>query len=151
MTDMNFRAVIVEKAQIDNKRKDYTFNDFYYRMYFQLLHHKIDMANTYNIFLDIKDTCSQSKLHKLRDILKWNASIRNFQFIRSHESYFVQIADILIGAINYFLRAERGDVVGKSIHKLKIIDKIKERTNLSLNRSTYPNVNKFNLFFISLN
>ena len=38
MTDMNFRAVIVKKSQIDNTRQDYTFNDFYFRMYFQLLH-----------------------------------------------------------------------------------------------------------------
>ena len=150
LTDMNFRAVIVEKSQINNDREEYTYNDFYYRMYFQLLHHKIDMTNTYNIYFDIKDTCSQSKLHTLRDILKWNASIRNFQFIRSHESCFVQVADILIGAVNYAIRSDRGDVSGKSIPKNKIIAKIKERTSLSLKKSTYPSANKFNLFFISL-
>lgn len=94
MTDMNFRAVIVDKSQIDETRPEYTFNDFYFRMYFQLLHHEIDLENTYNIYFDIKDTCSQEKLRKLKDILKWNASIRNFQFVRSHESSFLQLADV---------------------------------------------------------
>jgi hypothetical protein len=150
MTDFNFRAVIVDKSQIDNSRPDYTFNDFYFRMYFQLLHHKIDMENVYNIYFDIKDTCSQNKLHKLRDILKWNASIRNFQFIRSHESCFVQLADVLMGAVNYHLRVESGTLEGKNIAKRKIVQTIREHTNLSLNTTTTKDAKKFNLFFISL-
>ena len=150
MTDMNFRAVIVDKSQIDNRRPDYTFNDFYFRMYFQLLHHKVDMENTYNVYFDIKDTCSQEKLHHLKDILKWNATIRHFQFIRSYESYFVQLADVLMGAINYHLRMENGILEGKNISKLKIVELIQEHTNLSLNRTTIKNAKKFNLFFISL-
>ena len=47
MNDMEFRAVVVDKSQIDEKREDYTFNDFYFRMYYQLLHHKMDMDYTY--------------------------------------------------------------------------------------------------------
>lgn len=151
MTDINFRAVVVDKSQIDNSRPEYTFNDFYFRMYYQLLHHKIDMENIYNIYFDIKDTCSQEKLHKLKDILRWNASVRNFQFIKSHESCFVQLADVIMGAINYHLRTEHREIEGKNDAKRKIVDKIKLHTNLSLNRTTQKTANKFNLFFISLN
>lgn len=150
ITDMDFRAVVVDKSQIDNSRSDYTFNDFYFRMYFQLLHHKIDMENTYNVYFDIKDTCSQKKLHKLKDILKWNASLRNFQFIKSHESFFIQIADVLMGALNYNIRIEKGTLAGKSISKRKIIDLIKAQSNLSLSKSTSKSEKKFNLFFIDL-
>jgi hypothetical protein len=150
MTDMNFRAVIVDKSQIDNSRPDYSFNDFYYRMYFQLLHHKIDMQNIYNVFFDIKDTCSQHKLHHLKDILKWNATIRNFQFIRSYESCFVQLADVLMGAINYHLRIECGKLSGSNAAKRKIVELIQEHTNLALNKTTIKSAKKFNLFFISL-
>lgn len=150
MTDMNFRAVIVKKSQIDNTRQEYTFNDFYFRMYFQLLHHDINLENKYNVYFDIKDTCSQQKLHKLQDILKWNAAIESFQFIRSHESSFMQICDVLMGAINYNLRKEAGDIEGKVVSKNKIVEQIKEHTNISL-RSTSPlSAKKFNLFFISL-
>lgn len=149
-TQMNFRAVIVDKSQIDNSRPEYSFNDFYFRMYFQLLHHKIDMESTYNIYFDIKDTCSQKKLHQLKDYLKWNASIRNFQFIKSHESTFLQMADVIMGAINYHLRVERGTIEGKSIAKRKIVQLIQNHTKLSLVRPTSKSAQKFNLFFISL-
>ena len=149
-TDIKFRAVVVDKSQIDETRPEYTFNDFYFRMYYQLLHHLSDMENEYNVFFDIKDTCSHKKLHTLQDILKWNSSIRHFQFIRSHESYFVQLADILMGAINYNLRIEKGDVEGKVIAKRKLVDKIQEHADISLNRTTPLSKKKFNLFFISL-
>ena len=149
-TDIKFRAVVVDKSQIDETRPEYTFNDFYFRMYYQLLHHLSDMENEYNFFFDIKDTCSHKKLHTLQDILKWNSSIRHFQFIRSHESYFVQLADILMGAINYNLRIEKGDVEGKVIAKRKLVDKIQEHADISLNRTTPLSKKKFNLFFISL-
>jgi hypothetical protein len=150
MTDMNFRAVIVDKSQIDETRPEYTFNDFYFRMYFQLLHHEIDLENTYNIYFDIKDTCSQEKLRKLKDILKWNASIRNFQFVRSHESSFLQLADVLMGAINYNLRMERGDIEGKVVAKRKIVEHINNHTSISLKRTSPLSAKKFNLVFITL-
>lgn len=55
--------------------------------------------------------------------MSYNSSIGRFQFIRSHESVFIQLADVLIGAINYNLRIEKGDVSGKVLAKRKIIEK----------------------------
>ena len=123
-TDIKFRAVVVDKSQIDETRPEYTFNDFYFRMYYQLLHHLSDMENEYNVFFDIKDTCSHKKLHTLQDIL--------------------------MGAINYNLRIEKGDVEGKVIAKRKLVDKIQEHADISLNRTTPLSKKKFNIFFISL-
>lgn len=150
LTDMKFRAVIVDKSKIDENRPGYTFNDFYFRMYFQLLHQHIDLEYNYNVYFDIKDTCSIKKLDKLKDILKWNASIQNFQFIRSHESIFMQLADVLMGAINYNLRIKKEDILGKVIAKRKIVRKIEQHSNISLNATTPLSKKKFNLFFISL-
>ena len=150
MMDMKFRAVVVDKSQIDESKTDYSFDDFYFRMYYQLLHHLTDMGNNYNVYIDIKDTCSRDKLHRLKEILHWNSSIRHCQFIRSHESSFMQIADVLMGAINYNLRIEKGEIEGKVLAKKKIVDKIKEHTNISLNATTPLSAKKFNLFFISL-
>lgn len=149
-TDMKFRAVVVDKSQIDETRPEYTFNDFYFRMYYQLLHHLTDLENDYNVYLDSKDTCSQKKLHELKRILKWNSAIRHFQFIRSHESHFVQLADVLMGAINYNLRIEKGSIEGKVLAKRKLVEKIQEHACISLNRTTPLSKKKFNLFFISL-
>ena len=150
LTDMQFQAVIADKTQIDSSRPDYTFDDFYFRMYFQLFHHEINLGHNYNIYFDIKDTCSQEKLHRLREALKWNASIRNFQFIRSHESVFVQLADVLMGAINYQLRIQKGDVGGKVIAKRRIADLINGHTPISFKPSSQLSSKMFNLSFITL-
>lgn len=150
MNDLDFRAVVVDKSQIDESRPDYTFNDFYYKMYFQLLHTKVDFQNTYNVYMDIKDTCSSEKLSTLKRIMGYNSSIGNLQFIRSHESVFIQLADVLMGAINYNLRKKKGDVKGRVDAKLKLIEKIQKHSNISLNCSTPLYRKKFNLFFISL-
>lgn len=150
MNDLEFRAVVVDKSQIDESRAEYTFNDFYFRMYFQLLHTKVDFQNAYNIYMDIKDTCSSEKLEVLKRIMSYNSSINNLQFIRSHESVFIQLADVIIGAINYNLRIERNDVMGRVIAKRRLIDKIKKHSNISLNSTTPLSRKKFNLFFISL-
>jgi len=150
LTSMEFRVVIVDKPQIET-HSDYTFNDFYFKMYYQLLHHITDLNNEYNVFFDIKDTCSHEKLYTLKKILTWDSPIRHFQFIRSHESYFVQLADILMGAINYNLRIKSGNLEGKVIAKRKLIDKIQELAEVSLDKTTPLYKKKFNLFFISLN
>lgn len=145
-TDLNFRAVVVNKSQINNEKLGFAHNDFYYRMYYQLLHHKINMEHTYNIYLDIKDTCSYRKNKKLREILNVQfGNIRNLQFIHSHESVLLQLTDVIMGALNYNLREEK-----KVIAKLKIIEKIKRHANRSLDCSTPRNTEKFNLFFIEL-
>ena len=150
MNDLEFRDVVVDKSQIDEKRADYSFNDFYFRMYFQLLHTKVDFQNRYNVFLDIKDTCSGEKLEKMKKIMSYNSSIGTLQFIPSRESVFIQLADVLMGAINYNLRIQKGDVKGNVIAKLKLIEKIKRHSNISLNTTTPLSRNKFNLFFITL-
>ena len=73
-----------------------------------------------------------------------------FQFIRSHESVFIQLADVLMGAINYNLRYEKGEVEGRVRAKMKLIEKIKKHSNISLNTTTPKFRKKFNLFFIAL-
>lgn len=71
------------------------------------------------------DSCSNGKLRKLKDMLKWNTSVRRFQFIHSKESTFLQLADVIMGAINYNLRINAGEIEGKVMAKRRIIDIIK--------------------------
>lgn len=144
-TDLKYRAVIVDKSQIDETLEGFTYNDFYFKMYYQLLFHKICDNHTYNIYLDIKDTCSQSKLKKLSDILNNKSSIRNIQFIKSHESFLLQLTDLITGAVNYHLRSEN-----KVIAKTQLIQKIESHSKIDLKKSTSKSEEKFNLFFIDL-
>jgi len=144
-TDLYFRAIIVKKEQIDNMRENFTYNDFYFKMYYQLLHHKLSMEDTYNIYLDIKDTRSHKKVKKLQKILSYNVSVRNLQAIRSYESGLMQLADLIMGAINYKLRK-----LDKVIAKNKLIEKIEKACNGDLDKSTSLSEAKFNRFFIDL-
>ena len=70
--------------------------------------------------------------------------------MRSHESSFMQLADVLMGAINYNLRIEKGDIQGKVLAKRKIVDHIKNHTSISLRQTSPLSAKKFNLFFIAL-
>lgn len=145
-TDLQFRAIVVDKSRVNNTVHGQTFDDFYYKMYYQLLYHKINMEYSYNIYLDIKDTLSATKVRRLKDVLKLDySSIRNVQNIRSHESLLMQVTDLLMGAISYYLRGG-GNVIAKN----KLIDKIQSHSGLSLDRSTPKWKEKFNLFFIDL-
>ena len=135
----------MDKQQIDENRPGFKYSDFYFQMYYQLLYHKIDPEYTHNIYLDIKDSCSQDKLKKLGEILNLKNSIRNIQFIRSHESYLMQLTDLIMGAINYHLRG-----LSNVTAKCNLIKKIESHTKIELSKSTPKSADKFNLFFIDL-
>jgi Protein of unknown function (DUF3800) len=146
-SNLQFRAVVIQKDQIDNGKRGQSFDDFYSKMYFQLIYHKLDAENSYNIFVDIKDTHSGERLSKLGEILRVEYStIRTLQAVRSHESLLLQLADFLMGALSYYKRG-----LNKVIAKNKLIEKIKHHSGLSLNNSTARSQEKFNLFFIELN
>jgi hypothetical protein len=144
-TDLNFRSIIVDKSKFKFGVNGTSYDDFYFRMYYQLIHHKVNQGYNYNIYLDIKDTRSHKKLKKLNQILQYNASIRNCQFIRSHESSLMQLTDLIMGAINYKLRGET-----KMLAKLKLIEKIESHCQEPITKSTPKGEDKFNLFFIDL-
>jgi len=104
-TDLEYRAIIIDKSQLKHKDFNQTHDDFYDKMYFQLLSKKIFPENNYNIYIDIKDTHSYKKAKSLKTYLERDyQNIRNLQVIRSFESELMQLADIIMGAINYKLR-----------------------------------------------
>lgn len=147
--DLHFRALVVNKDRINNPQYSQSFDDFYYKMYFQLISQKINFENTYNIYLDIKDTQSAIKVRKLKEYINKfnidNKPVRTLQNMRSEESLLLQLTDLLMGAIAYHLRG-----LNTVTAKNKIIEKIQQHTQLPLTKSTYKSYDKFNLFFIDL-
>jgi hypothetical protein len=145
-SDLQFRAIVIDKSMIRNNEYFQSFDDFYFKMYYQLIYHKISMEDNYNVYLDIKDTLSAFKVKKLKEILNIQySSIRTLQNIRSNESLLMQMTDVLMGAIAYKLNGGN-----KVIAKNRLIEKMQSYTNLSLTSSTPKSHNKFNLFFIDL-
>lgn len=145
--DLHFRCLVIpEKEQIDHGKFNQTHDDWYYKMYFTMLKVILRPDDYYRIYLDIKDTRSQSKVESLHDVLCNNAYdfsknvIQRVQHVRSHEVTLVQLADVLIGAMAYKFRAEI-----KSEAKQAIISRIAKRSGYSLDKNTLYKEEKFNI------
>ena len=55
--DLHFRAfVIPDKSELRHEAFSQTHDEFYYKCYFRLLKTLLEPGNSYNIYLDIKDT-----------------------------------------------------------------------------------------------
>lgn len=145
-TDLKFRAIGIDKSQIRCDDFNSNFDDFYYKMYYQLLNYKVDTTNHYNVYLDIKDTLSAIKVRKLKNILNVKYGVfRNIQNIRSEESVLMQLADFLMGAISYNANFDQK----LNFAKVLILDKISKHANMTnLAKTNYSE--KLNLFFIDL-
>ena len=153
--DLHFRGVLIDKTVLDHGEWGQTHDEWYYKMMFTLLEPIIDPQQHYRIFLDIKDTRSERKCKKLKEVLRStnydhdNSIIDRIQQIRSHESEVLQLADLLLGAIGYHHRQLHGELPGMGAKlnpaKLAIIQRIRQRSRKSLERSTWLRESKFNL------
>jgi hypothetical protein len=147
-TSLHFRALIVpDKSKL--KHADYyqDHDDFYYKMYFDMLKVILSPDEHYRIYLDIKDTRSALKIAKLHEVLSNNMYdfsreiIERVQTVRSHEVEQIQLADFLIGIISF---ANRG--LESSEAKLKMVEYMRELSGYHLTQTTLLRENKVNLF-----
>jgi hypothetical protein len=146
--DLSFRVLVVpDKSKLNYEKYDHTHDTFYYKMYFSLLKVILQPEYAHNIYVDIKDTRSREKVHKLEAILRndkydFNKEIiKKVQQVRSHEVELIQLADLLIGAVAYVNRG-----LNTSEAKNELIDLIKRRSRYSLLKSTLVKEKKFNIF-----
>lgn len=150
--DLHFRVLVVDnKNCLDNESFHQTHDDWYYKMYFNMIKTILDPQAQYRIYLDIKDTRSKTKIAKLKDVLSTSRftisskTIQRIQVIRSDEVEIMQLVDILIGATSYKLRG-----YSKSISKSKVIKLIESRSGYRLERNALYRENKFNIFHLRL-
>ena len=146
--DLHFRALLVpDKSKLDHERHNQTHDDWYYKMYFDLLKVIIDPKQQYNIYLDLKDTRGATKVRKLHQVLCNShydfaqTVIRRIQLVRSHEVELLQLADFLSGLIAYVNRDLK-----TSRSKLALAEQLKRSSGYSLRRTTLLRENKVNLF-----
>lgn len=144
--ELSFRAIIINKKELDLPAHNLTHDEFYYRAYFLMLSRIIAPGNEYAIYIDIKDTRSQNKVAKLHEVLCNNSfdfnrkMIYRVQQIRSHEVELMGLTDLLIGALSYIHRR-----LDNSTAKIALIDLIKRRSGYSLLSNTWLLEPKFNL------
>ncbi|MCX0360866.1 DUF3800 domain-containing protein [Clostridium perfringens] len=146
--DINFRAIVVpDKSKLRHRDFNQDHNTFYDKMYYFMLVNIIEYNNQYNIYVDIKDSYSNEKCKLLKSYIskKYHDDegkiIQKIQPINSRESQLIQLADIFIGAITYCNRN-----INSNKSKLKVIDLIKEKSNLDLRHTTGYGIRKCNIF-----
>lgn len=147
--ELHFRCLVVpNKKMLNHELYGQSHDQFYYKMYFDLLKTLLVPQNTYNIYIDIKDTQGAYKVRRLEEVLSHNAydfdkhMITRIQQVNSAQVELVELADFLTGAIGY---AQRG--LKTSEAKLRIIELIRQRSGYSLSQSTLVREDKMNLFF----
>ncbi len=146
--DLNFRVLVVpDKSKLDYEKFNHTHDTFYYKMYFSMLRVILNPDKAHNIYIDIKDTKSREKVHKLEQVLrsdKYDYSkeiIKKVQQVRSHEVELIQLADLLTGAVSYINRG-LSDSKAKNI----LINHLRYHSKYSLTKSTLIREQKFNIF-----
>jgi len=146
--DLHFRVLIVpDKKVLDHTAFNQDHDTFYYKMYFDMLKVILSPQCAYNIYIDIKDTRSNYKVLKLKEVLRNNRYdfqkqiIKRVQQVNSSEVEILQITDLLIGAFTYLHRG-----LNENEGKIKIIEKMCQRSGYSLKQSTLYKEEKMNIF-----
>lgn len=145
---LSFRALIADKDNLEHSTSGQTHDDWYYKMYFDLLKVILRPEDRFRIYIDIKDTRGAAKIRKLHEVLAndlYDFSrdiVERVQLVRSHEIALMQLADILTGLVS----AANRPSAQRSPAKSSLIERARRRSHYSLTRSTLLREKKFNLF-----
>ena len=146
-SDLHFRALVIpDKTILEHEDFEQTHDEWYYKMYYDMLKEILYPDSHYRIFVDIKDTQGGQKIITLHNVLcndKLDFEkniVGRVQQVRSHEVEQLQLADLLIGAVKY----ANGDIF-TSEAKSAIVTRIRQRSGYSLIRSTLLREEKCNI------
>lgn len=144
-----FNGIVVDKKKLNHEKFKQSHNEFYYKIMYQMIDHKISPFDYNKIYIDEKDTHNAERVRTLEKILKSNYklyfsnTIKPIQVIKSHESQLMQITDILTGAISYELNNKEKVSESKKI----IIGLINEKNGCKINNKKNISTPKFELMF----
>jgi len=146
--DLHFRALVVpDKSRLDHAAFPGQDHDqWYYKMYFDMLKVILSPTDRYRIYLDIKDTRGGEKVRKLHDVLCNNLYdfsreiVERVQLVHSHELEQLQLADLLVGTVSYVNRGLK-----TNSGKLALVERMKKRSGYDLDKTTLLKENKVNL------
>ena len=135
-----------DKSALRHENFRQSHDEWYYKMYFNMLKALFSPDAEYRTYLDIKDTRSAARINKLHDVLCNNIYdfnkriIARVQTVRSHEVEQLQLADLLIGTVEYANRGLHGNSA-----KLTLVERMRKRSGYALTQSTLPREGKINL------
>lgn len=145
--DLHFRALIIpDKSKLNHAAFNQTHDDWYYKMYFDMLKVIIDPKFRYHIYLDYKDTWGGAKVAKLHKVLAHahydfqRKIIERLQIVRSHEVQLIQLTDLLTGAVAYANRE-----LCSNLGKTTLVNRMRERSGYGLTSTTLYREDKVNI------
>ena len=146
--DLHFRGILIpDKTKLDHRAFAQTHDQWYYKIYFEMLKTIISPTAKYRVYIDTKDSWGGSRVQHLHNVICNNMYdfskevVERVQIIRSDESELLQITDLLIGAVSYVNRGLQGNK-----GKQRLVEYIKQQTRYTLTRSTLYREDKLNLF-----
>lgn len=146
--EIEFRGLIIpDKSKLDHAAFNDTHDNFYYKMYYSLIKVLLEPKNTFNIYLDVKDTRSSQKIKKLHEVLQSSQAdfdrsiVSKVQSMHSYESQIMQLCDVMLGVV---AAANKG--APSSAAKLELVNHLRNKTGYSLTKSTLLKEKKLNIF-----
>jgi hypothetical protein len=145
--DLHFRVILAEKTGLQHASRNQTHDEWYYKMFFTCLKVLLSPDKRYKIYIDYKDTNGSERVKKLKNILSNNIYdyrreiVERVQLVRSHEVEMMQLADFLIGIVGYVNRG-----LTKNKTKTALVARMRDRSNLSLSKTTLLRADKVNVF-----
>ncbi|MEE0877358.1 MAG: hypothetical protein UIH18_08670 [Fibrobacteraceae bacterium] len=98
--------MIPDKKKLNHQMFNQTHDEWYYKMYFSMLKAMLVPTDTYNIFIDIKDTHSAERAKKLWSVAKR----RIIELIQKRSGYTLQKSTLLReDKLNLFVWKSRND------------------------------------------
>lgn len=146
--DLRFRCILIDTTKLDLSTYHQADQELgYYKFCYQLIKNWIDDFNSYSIFVDCKTNRNYDRLRILHSYLSKSnllADIKSIQSLSSNEVVFIQLADLLLGAVTAKLN---NATVSEA--KLMVIKQIEDNLKNPI-MPTARGVRKFNIFKIAL-
>lgn len=146
--NISFRTISIDSKRLDLKKYHNDSGELgFYKFYYQLLNHWLDDNNKFIIYTDVKTYSDPNVLNDLKRCLnnrEHPSSVEKIYAIESHESVFLQLEDVLMGATAY---KENYGYNGKSHAKVEMVKYLEEKLGHRL-LPTNRNASKYNWFEI---
>jgi hypothetical protein len=157
-----FRAITIKnKDKLDHDAYKRTHHQFYYVVAYELLKNEYVLPmldqnqhrHRYEVFFDFKDTRGKERLIELETVLKnkfkKQSAFVHFQHLHSHDNFWIQLTDFLLGAVTFKSRGLHL-ALDASPAKKEVLTYLEHAIGYSLSDGTPPWEPKFNIFDFQL-
>lgn len=146
---VTFRCIAIDKSKINyEKYHDKDKELAFYKFYYQLLKRRIKDDVPHYVFLDFRPSKNKNSVRRLGEFLSmFSKGVKHIQSYPSNENVFIQLADILTGAVAFSYNSPEVGSENKNL-LIKIIAKAIGKETLKFCSAFWEQ--KFNIFCIDL-